>query len=121
MGRRVWRMTEAQLMREIQIALTDDKTRLFRNNNGVLRDARGQYVKYGLAPGSSDLIGVRRITITPEMVGRIVGVFCALEVKLPTNNERPEIQLAFTRIVQDLGGRAGFCTSVSEALKILSE
>lgn len=112
-------MTEAALMRQIQVACTDNRTRLWRNNNGALRDQNGQLVKYGLAPGSSDLIGIRMITITPEMVGRTVGVFCALEVKLPTNNERPAIQLAFTRIVQCLGGVAGFVTSEQEALALL--
>lgn len=114
-------MSEAALMRQIQVACTDPRTRIWRNNSGALKDSRGQFVKYGLAPGSSDLIGIRMVTVTPEMVGRTLGVFCALEVKLPTNTERPAIQLAFTRIVQCLGGRAGFATSVSEARDILQD
>jgi len=57
---------------------------LFRNNVGVLRDERGQHVAYGLCPGSADLIGFVPVTITPEMVGRRVAVFLAVECKTDT-------------------------------------
>ena len=59
--------------------------RLFRNNNGVARyvDERGKRhtVRYGLGPGTSDLIGWQTIDITEEMVGQRVAVFVAVEGK----------------------------------------
>ena len=42
-----------------------------------------QVLHAGLCKGSSDLIGIRRVTITQEMVGTEVGVFMAVEIKQP--------------------------------------
>ncbi|MEM7046052.1 MAG: VRR-NUC domain-containing protein [Pseudomonadota bacterium] len=57
--------------------------RVFRNNVGVATYPGGERVRYGLCPGSSDLIGWMPVTITPEMVGKTVAVFLAVEVKGP--------------------------------------
>ena len=45
----------------------------------LLRNARPLYA--GLCKGSSDLIGMKSVEITPEMVGQRVAVFTAIEVK----------------------------------------
>ena len=114
-------MNEAALTRHIQVALTGKHSRMWRNNCGVLIDSRGQRVTYGLCPGSSDLIGLRALTITPEMVGETVAVFVAVEVKRPDfRGKVPEHQQQFITTVRELGGRAGFATSVSEAAAILA-
>lgn len=110
---------EAAITREIQAKLTDKRSRMWRNNVGTLIDSRGIPISYGLAPGSSDLIGLRSITITPEMVGTTVAVFCAVEVKRPDVTARPEHQQQFISIVNQLGGRAGFATSVEQAREIM--
>lgn len=44
-------------------------------------------VKYGLEVGSGDLIGWRPIKITPELVGKTIGVFLSIEIK--TKNDKP--------------------------------
>lgn len=75
------RSDEQRIQNEIRLALGTGPSRLWRNNTGALKDARGQLVRYGLCPGSSDLIGFRTITITPDMVGQQVAVFTAVEVK----------------------------------------
>lgn len=113
-------MTEAALTREIQAALTDKDTRLWRNNCGVLIDSRGQHVAYGLAVGSSDLIGLRSVVILPEHIGSTLAVFCAVEVKLPGVRARPEHQRNYIDQVLRMGGRAGFASSVGEAGGVLS-
>jgi hypothetical protein len=112
--------TEANIMREIQLALSGERIRLFRNNVGMLQDKKGEYVRYGLAPGSSDLIGLRSVLVTPGMVGEHIAVFVAIEVKSPNARKPTEEQLRFVAMVEALGGRAGFATSVSEALAIIS-
>jgi len=76
---------------------------LFRNNVGVLRDSRGNYVSYGLCSGSSDLIGWKPKVILPEMVGKTVAVFTAIEVKSPHGILSKE-QEAFLNAVREAGG-----------------
>jgi hypothetical protein len=90
---------------------------LYRNNCGVLQDRRGVPVRYGLQPGSSDLIGWRTVTITPDMVGQQVAVFTSIEVKTPTGRVKPE-QQQWLDAVQAAGGIAGVARNVEDALRI---
>ena len=85
----------------------------------MLRDQRGVPVRYGLQPGSADLIGWRTITITPEMVGQQVAVFTSIEVKSATGRLRPE-QRQWMEAVQSAGGIAGVARSVEDAEQILA-
>lgn len=63
---------------------------LWRNNVGVLQDINGRPVRYGLANDSKqlnavlksgDLIGWRRVVITPAHVGQTVAQFASIECK----------------------------------------
>lgn len=109
---------ETELVANTRLHLSQGDVRLFRNNVGALQDKAGRWVAYGLCPGSSDLIGWRSIEITPEMVGRRVAVFAALEAKAP--GERPTWkQHAFLRAVRLHGGLAGDYRSLDEAREIL--
>ena len=108
---------ERRIQAEIQLAAGNGPARLWRNNVGALRDAQGQLVRYGLCPGSSDLIGFRTIVITPDMVGQRVAVFTAVEVK--DQARATEQQQAFIRLVQQAGGMAGVARCVPDALSIL--
>ena len=94
--------------------------RLWRNNSGSLPDPRtGRYVQFGVgSPGGSDLIGYRRVTVTPEMVGQDVAVFAAVEVKTARGRVRPE-QQQFVDHIRGAGGIAGIARSVDEAKNIL--
>jgi hypothetical protein len=85
-----------------------------------LQDRRGVPVRYGLQPGSSDLIGWRTVTITPEMVGQQVAVFTSIEVKTPTGRVKPE-QQQWLDAVQAAGGIAGVARSVEDALRLTRE
>lgn len=98
-------MSESTIMRSIQIAASNEGHRLFRNTVGVLQDRNGKYVRYGLCPGSSDLIG-----------WRADGRFLAIEVK--ANTKATDEQVAFIDAVRAAGGLAGIAHSVDEARKI---
>jgi len=105
-------MTEAQLLHQIQLELGQDpRLRIFRNNVGQARDqVTGQHVRFGLATGASDLLGIVRP----------VGRWLALEVKSPAGRVRPE-QLAFLAMVNEFGGVARVVRSVEEAKAALAE
>lgn len=79
--------------------------RIFRNNVGLFYTKNGTPVRCGLVKGSSDFIGWKQVTITPDMVGKTVSVFCAVEIKTGNDKERPE-QVIFRNAVLKSGGIA---------------
>lgn len=111
--------SEQRIQQQIRLQCSRGPVRLYRNNCGVLRDQRGVPVRYGLQPGSGDLIGWRTVTITPEMVGQQVAVFCSIEVKSSTGRLRPE-QRQWMEAVQAAGGIAGVARSVEDAEQLLA-
>lgn len=72
----------------------------------------------GLPAGFSDLFGLTKVTITPDMVGQDVAVFVALEVK--DKAKATEKQSNFLKAVNDNGGRAGVVRSPEDALRIVA-
>lgn len=97
--------------------------RVWRNNVGVAFDAKGKPVRYGLANDSravnavtksSDLIGIRPVSVTAEHVGTVIGQFVAIEVKRDgwryAGTEREIAQFNYLSIVGSLGGYAKFST-----------
>lgn len=106
--------------------------RLFRNNVGTGWQGKvahkGEQVVIthprplhaGLCVGSSDLIGWTTIEITPDMVGKTVPVFTAVEVKAEGGRTSAE-QQNFIRVVRAAGGFAGIAHNVAEALEILDQ
>ena len=96
---------------------------LWRNNNGACQDTNGNFIRYGLcneskamnaSVKSSDLIGITPLVVTPELVGRTVGIFTAREVKAPgwqfKGTPREVAQEKFGSIVQRYGGDFSFIT-----------
>ncbi len=73
----------------------------------------------GLPAGFSDLFGLVPVVITPDMVGKTLAVFTALEVKT-AKGRASEQQMAFIRAVNDNGGRAGVVRSAEDALNIIA-
>ena len=110
-------MTEQQIQQHIRIACSTGDTRLFRNNTGTLKDQNGRPVQFGLCKGSADLIGWKRVTVTPDMVGQQVAVFLSIEVKTPAGRIRPE-QQQWLDAVQAAGGIAGVARSVEDAQRL---
>lgn len=107
---------------------------LWRNNCGAFKDATTRWVRYGLANiskraaetfRSSDRIGFTEIIITPEMVGKKIAVFTAVEMKESTWNpdkkldEHETAQKNYIDFVLARGGLAGFANSIETFLKII--
>lgn len=100
---------------------------MWRNNVGACVDDRGNHIRYGLCNDSKklndkikshDLIGIRKVLITPEMVGRHIGQFLSRECKAQgwkyRGSEREQAQAAFATLVNQLGGDAKFTTGAIE-------
>lgn len=125
--------SEAAVQQHIrtQIALTG--VELWRQNVGACTDASGRVIRYGILNDSkqvnqrfksSDLVGIRPILVTADMVGQVVGVFAAIECKASNwtyrpNDEHTQAQQRFIDLVRAAGGFAGFARSVEEARVIL--
>lgn len=110
-------MSEQTIQQQIRLACSKGTTRLFRNNTGTLLDKNGRPVQFGLCKGSADLIGWKRVTITPDMVGTTVAVFTSIEVKSATGRLRPE-QQQWLDAVQAAGGIAGVARSVADCCRL---
>ena len=111
--------SEHEIQQRIRLACSRGPVRLWRNNTGALVDQQGRFVRFGLCKGSSDLIGLRSLEITSELVGQRIAQFVALEVKTPQGTISPE-QRAFLQLVEQLGGVAAVCRSVNEAEQVLA-
>lgn len=111
--------SEQAIQQNIILSCSKGPVRLLRNNCGSYKSPTGTFVKYGVGnPGGSDLIGLRTVTITPQMVGQQIGQFVALEIKTPAGRTT-EQQERFLAMVRTLGGLAGVARSVDEAQKLL--
>jgi hypothetical protein len=69
----------------------------------VLRHARR--VTFGLATGSPDLVGFRKLTITPAHVGQDIAQFLGIEVKAGTTRLTRD-QAAFLAMLERFGAYA---------------
>lgn len=122
--------TEHVVMANMLLRFGRGATRLFRINSGmgwvgkILSRTKDMIVLdnprpfHGAPAGSSDLIGWHSITVTPDMVGRRLAVFVAVEVKTRTGRERTE-QQRFVDAVRRSGGVALFARdeqAVADAL-----
>lgn len=124
-------MTTNDLTKSMELEAPKHSARLYRNNTGLgwvgeaprregnaitLHNPRPLHA--GLCEGSSDLIGWTTLEITPDMVGRKVAVFTAVEVK--NGSDRPtKVQRAFIAAVKAQGGLAGIARNVNDAVAIV--
>lgn len=124
---------ETNLQRRIQVELSGLHTRLFRNHRGAawqgsnfqVRNGRvisgnARFVTFGLAPGASDFVGMHRIVITADMVGKSLSVPVMLETKTEDQRTTKE-QKSFLSMAHDMGCISGVATSIDEAKNIISD
>ena len=117
-------MNEATVQSMVRLEAARQGWKLWRNNVGVLLDAKGRPVRYGLANDSklvnqsvksADLIGIRPILITSDMIGTIIGQFVSIECKhdcwRPSmTDEHEAAQARWAELVLLAGGYAIFST-----------
>jgi hypothetical protein len=113
---------EMYIQRAVRIEASEKGCILLRNNSGAFKDEKGRLVRFGLGNESAkinavckspDLIGIRPVTILPEHVGRVFGVFLAREIKHGQwkykGTKREQAQKNCIEKIIGFGGDAGFC------------
>lgn len=121
-------MNEIDIQNLIRLALAKIGLVLFRVNTGMgwigkvtqidpfsimIRNPRPLHA--GLTRGGSDLIGWNSILITPEMVGKHIAVFTAIECKTEDGKTRYD-QFNFLNQVNKAGGIAIIARSEKDAV-----
>lgn len=136
-------MSEGKIWRDIRDKLSRGPLRLFRNEcgNGVAvrhkhphtRQAiisacidlaakmggSGARIHFGLTTGSSDLIGLKSVIISQDMVGQKIALFVGVETKTATGSMRDE-QKRWLEFVSQMGGLAIVARNLEEASEKLS-
>ena len=110
-------MLERNLQTRIRLAISESRmATMFTNPTGF---DNHRNIHYGLTKkGSSDLIGWTTKPITPDMVGKDVAIFTAIEIKTKTGRVSNE-QDNFLAAVRLAGGIAGVARSEEEAVEIV--
>lgn len=114
-------LSEAANLNIIRLEASVKGLRLFRNNVGATYTKDGSFLRYGLANESkklnneiksADLIGIRPVIITYDMVGKTIGQFVSREVKHAgwkyTGTDRERAQLRWAELITAFGGDACF-------------
>ena len=126
-------MLESAIQSHTRLELARAGAIVQRNNVGACEDVTGRIIRYGLMNDSkqlnerfksSDLICVVPVTITPEMVGRTIGVYTAIECKqsgwhLTPGDKRAQAQLRYIDAVRSVGGIGGFVTDPSQVADLI--
>lgn len=115
---------ETNVSKATQVEAGNHDCWLFRNNRGLFFTMSGQKTRAGLeTKGASDNIGMTSIIITPEMVGKKIAVFTAVESKKPdwkkVSTPTEQEQEGFINFVRHHGGFAFFCNDAKSFKKHL--
>lgn len=125
-------MKEANIQQLIRLKATELNATMFRINvgkgwtgNGTKKHTNGDITiknarpfSTGVPVGYSDLSGVKPVIITPDMVGKKIGVAVFAEVKTDKGRVRDE-QVNFIERMQSLGAIAGVVRSVEDFEKLI--
>jgi len=118
---------ESEVQKRVRLEGAKRGALLWRNNVGATPskcpscNARQRVVRFGLANDSSainkrfkssDLIGITPVVITPDMVGRTIGVFTSYECKrtpwMYRGTDREQAQKNWLDLIKRHGGIAEF-------------
>lgn len=129
---------EGKASLNVRLAANALGCRLYKNNSGVAYDASNRPVFFGLGNEGKkdsesirtpDWVGWMTVTITPEMVGKKIPVFAAIDAKKLgfrrkasyTIGTREYGQHKFFELVTGVNGVAGFATNAADVKQLVAE
>lgn len=124
---------EQVIQDQIRLDAARSGINMWRNNVGACEATDGRVIRYGLMNDSkklnaqyksADLIAIRPVLITADMVGQVVGVFTSIEVKsdnwtIRMTDDHTKAQMRWRDLVVSSGGYAGFAQSIHDARRIM--
>ena len=96
------RNAETNIMNKIMLAMSKKGFLCWRNQVGIFKTTDGSRTVNIGVKGSSDLMAIKPTVITPDMVGKTIAVFVAVEVKTATGRQS-EAQKKWQAAVEKLG------------------
>jgi hypothetical protein len=109
---------ETRLQNEILCALSEAGYLCWRQHVGLFRAMHSDHIiKIGM-PGMADIGAIMPVTVTPEMVGKTVGLAVQIEVKTATGSQAAA-QKTWQQAVEYMGGIYRICRSPDDALGII--
>lgn len=129
---------EGKASLNVRLAANALGCRLYKNNSGVAYDASNRPVFFGLGNEGKkdnesirtpDWVGWMTVTITPDMVGKKIPVFAAIDAKklgfrrktsYPVGT-REYGQHKFFELVTGVNGVAGFATNAGDVKQLIAE
>lgn len=117
-------LSEAAVINQVKLEASSKNIKLWRNNVGAVYSAdTNTFIRFGLANESAkmnahiksgDLIGIRPVLITQDMVGQVIGQFVSREIKHSNwryaGTEREVAQQRWIDLIRSMGGDAAFAT-----------
>ena len=127
-------MLESAVQQRVRLELARMGAIVQRNNVGVAQTHEGRQVRFGLMNESkqqnrqwksSDLINVVPVLIQPHHVGRVLGVYAAIECKhsdwhMTPSDERAQAQQRYIDLIRSVGGIGGFVTDPAQVRALCS-
>lgn len=129
-GDNVEGMSETAVDQRVCLEASRRGARLFRNNKGACINEYGNFMRFGLCNTtkkqgaelrSSDRVGIVPYVVRPYDVGRVLGIFWAVEMKkqgwkFNPHDEHEEGQQKFLNLILSLGGFAQFAQGPEDLL-----
>lgn len=129
---------EGKASLNVRLAANALGCRLYKNNSGVAYDASNRPVFFGLGNEGKkddesirtpDWVGWMTVTITPDMVGKKIPIFAAIDAKKLGFSRKTSYpvgtreygQNKFFELVTGVNGVAGFATNAQDVKQLVTE